>query len=81
MMMQFLEAILTTTGSMYLLTVNGKKILMEYGLYQGKRAESNERNLNSPFDPATEAVPCFCPIPSRKVRPQAEVIVPIKGRK
>lgn len=53
MTIQFLGAIRTTTGSMYLLTVNGKKILMECGLYQGKRAESNERNLNFPFDPAT----------------------------
>ncbi len=53
MTIQFFGATRTTTGSMYLLTANGKKILMECGLYQGRRAESNERNLNFPFDPAT----------------------------
>jgi metallo-beta-lactamase family protein len=53
MTIQFLGAARTTTGSMYLLTINGKRILMECGLYQGKRAESIERNLHFPFDPAT----------------------------
>ena len=53
MTLQFLGAARTTTGSMYLLTVNGKKILLECGLYQGKRAESIERNLHFPFDPAS----------------------------
>jgi metallo-beta-lactamase family protein len=53
MTIQFLGAARTTTGSMYLLTVNNKKILLECGLYQGKRSESIERNLHFPFDPAT----------------------------
>jgi metallo-beta-lactamase family protein len=53
MTLQFLGAARTTTGSMYLLTVNNKMILLECGLYQGKRAESIERNLHFPFDPAT----------------------------
>src|SRR5947208_2820370 len=42
----------TTTGSMYLLELNGRKLLLECGLFQGKRDESNERNRNFPFDPA-----------------------------
>jgi metallo-beta-lactamase family protein len=40
MKIQFIGAAQTVTGSMHLLTVNGKKILLECGFYQGKRAES-----------------------------------------
>ncbi|RME62214.1 MAG: MBL fold metallo-hydrolase [Caldilineae bacterium] len=39
------------TGSMHLLEVNGKRILLECGLYQGRRADTYSRNLNFPFDP------------------------------
>jgi metallo-beta-lactamase family protein len=53
MNIQFLGAVRTVTGSMHLLTVNGTRILMECGLYQGRRAESFERNRNLPFDPAS----------------------------
>jgi metallo-beta-lactamase family protein len=35
---------------MHLVTVNGTRILMDCGLYQGRRAESFERNRNLPFD-------------------------------
>lgn len=41
------------TGSMHLLEVNGKRVLLECGLYQGRRADTYERNLNFPFDPAS----------------------------
>ncbi|MCU0786070.1 MAG: MBL fold metallo-hydrolase, partial [Verrucomicrobia bacterium] len=41
----------TTTGSMYLFEINGRRLLLECGLFQGKRAESIERNRNFPFDP------------------------------
>jgi len=37
---------------MHLLEVNGSRILLECGLFQGKRNESYERNRNFPFDPA-----------------------------
>ncbi len=47
----FLGATRTTTGSMYLLEVNGRRLLMECGLYQGRRDESIERNRTFPFDP------------------------------
>src|SRR5438105_570790 len=43
----------TVTGSMHLLEVNGKRILFDCGLFQGKRQESFERNRNLPFDGAT----------------------------
>ncbi len=41
------------TGSMHIISVNGKKILLDCGLFQGKRALSFERNKNIPFDPAS----------------------------
>lgn len=50
---QFLGAVQTVTGSMHLLTANGEKILLECGLYQGKRQQAFERNSNFPFDPAS----------------------------
>jgi metallo-beta-lactamase family protein len=43
----------TVTGSMHLLEVNGKRILLECGLLQGKRKETFERNRNLPFEPST----------------------------
>jgi len=39
------------TGSRHLLTVNGRQILLDCGLFQGRRGEYYERNLNFPFDP------------------------------
>jgi metallo-beta-lactamase family protein len=41
----------TVTGSQHLLEINGKRLLLECGLYQGKRAESYERNRSFAFDP------------------------------
>lgn len=53
MKIQFFGAAQTVTGSMHLLHINGKKILLDCGLFQGKRSEANERNRNFPFDPET----------------------------
>ncbi len=39
------------TGSMYLIEINGQRVLLECGLFQGQRAETYERNLHFPFDP------------------------------
>ena len=52
MQVQFCGATRTTTGSMFLLEVNQQRILLECGLYQGRRSEANDRNTNFPFDPA-----------------------------
>ncbi|MBN1956351.1 MAG: MBL fold metallo-hydrolase [Anaerolineae bacterium] len=52
MEIQFYGAAQTVTGSQYLVTVNGQRILLECGLFQGKRRESYERNRNLPFDVA-----------------------------
>lgn len=53
MLLQFLGAARTVTGSMHLVQVNGKTILLDCGLFQGRRAETYERNRTFPFDPAT----------------------------
>jgi len=53
MQIQFLGATRTTTGSMYLFELNGQRILLECGLFQGRRDESIERNQTFPFDPKT----------------------------
>ncbi len=52
MKLQFWGAARTVTGSMHLLEVTGAKILLDCGLYQGKRKLSYERNLHFPFDPS-----------------------------
>ncbi len=41
------------TGSKHLLSVNGRRILLDCGLYQGRRSESERRNRNLPFDPTS----------------------------
>jgi metallo-beta-lactamase family protein len=53
MKLQFLGANRTTTGSMHLLEINGSRLLLECGLYQGRRAESIARNTHFPFDAGT----------------------------
>src|SRR3974390_1598056 len=51
MKVHFLGATRTTTGSMYLWEINGKRLLLECGLYQGHREETTLRNCSFPFDP------------------------------
>jgi metallo-beta-lactamase family protein len=51
MRIHFLGATRTTTGSQYLMEVNGRKVLLECGLYQGHRDEAIERNRQFAFDP------------------------------
>ncbi|MCK9504386.1 MAG: MBL fold metallo-hydrolase [Porticoccaceae bacterium] len=41
----------TVTGSKHLLEVNGKKILLECGLFQGQRKKTYDYNLKFDFDP------------------------------
>lgn len=50
MKITFHGAVRTVTGSQHLIEVNDQRILLDCGLYQGKRAESFERNRNLPFD-------------------------------
>jgi len=51
MRIKFHGAAHTVTGSQHLLEINGSKLLLDCGLYQGKRSETYERNLNFRFDP------------------------------
>ncbi|HNW07115.1 MAG TPA: MBL fold metallo-hydrolase [Verrucomicrobiota bacterium] len=51
MRISFFGATRTTTGSLYLLELNGQRLLLECGLFQGRRGESIERNRTFPFDP------------------------------
>jgi len=51
MRVHFLGAARTTTGSLYRIELNGSRLLLECGMFQGRRGESIERNRNFPFDP------------------------------
>ncbi|MBR2982928.1 MAG: MBL fold metallo-hydrolase [Kiritimatiellae bacterium] len=53
MKITFYGAAQTTTGSMHLVEANGKRILLDCGLYQGHRKEAFEKNRNLPFDAKT----------------------------
>ena len=53
MQIQFCGGARTVTGSQHLLSVNGCRILLECGLFQGHRKDTYERNLNFCFDPAS----------------------------
>ncbi len=50
MRINFHGAAHTVTGSQHLLEINGSKLLLDCGLYQGKRADTYERNLNFSYD-------------------------------
>jgi metallo-beta-lactamase family protein len=49
--LKFLGAVKSVTGSKHIIESNGSKILVDCGLFQGRREESNQRNRNLPFDP------------------------------
>ena len=49
----FIGATRGVTGSMHVLTVNGKRILLDCGMYQGHRKEAEALNRSFPFDPAS----------------------------
>ncbi|HRQ41790.1 MAG TPA: MBL fold metallo-hydrolase [Chloroflexota bacterium] len=52
MKLTFHGAVRTVTGSQHLVEVNGLKILLDCGLYQGSRKETYERNQHLPFNAA-----------------------------
>jgi metallo-beta-lactamase family protein len=51
MKIKFCGAAQTVTGSQHLLEVNGKKLLLDCGLFQGKRSEAYDINREYLFDP------------------------------
>jgi metallo-beta-lactamase family protein len=53
----FWGATQSVTGSMHLVEAGGRTLLLDCGLFQGRRAESHRRNLHFPFRPrAIDAV-------------------------
>lgn len=51
MKIKFCGAAQTVTGSQHLLEINGKKILIDCGMFQGKREESFQMNRKFLFEP------------------------------
>lgn len=51
MRIHFNGAAQTVTGSQYLLEVNGARLLLECGLFQGHRKDTYQTNLHFPFEP------------------------------
>jgi metallo-beta-lactamase family protein len=51
MRISFHGAAHTVTGSQHLIEVNGSGLLLDCGLFQGRRSETYERNLNFSHDP------------------------------
>jgi len=49
---EFIGGARTVTGSQHLLHINGKKILLECGLFQGRRDDTYEKNKNFRYNPA-----------------------------
>lgn len=56
MQIGFHGAAQTVTGSQHLITVKGQRILLDCGLYQGKREEARRRNREFAYDAATVEV-------------------------
>lgn len=51
MKIKFCGAARTVTGSQHLLEIDGKKLLLDCGLYQGKREDAYDINRNFLYDP------------------------------
>jgi metallo-beta-lactamase family protein len=49
----FTGAVRNVTGSRHLIEVQNHRVLLDCGLFQGRRKDTYERNLNFPFDPAS----------------------------
>jgi metallo-beta-lactamase family protein len=53
MKIHFDGAAQTVTGSQHLLEINGKQLLLDCGLFQGKRKDFYDRNLKFKYNPAS----------------------------
>src|SRR5262245_20127139 len=47
----FWGAARTVTGSMHLVETLGSRVLLDCGMFQGRRSEARERNTHFPFQP------------------------------
>ena len=50
MKLKFLGGVDTVTGSKHIVEVDDKRLLLDFGLFQGHRQETREINSNIPFD-------------------------------
>ena len=50
MEIEFAGAAREVTGSCHIVRVNGKTLALDFGLFQGRRAESEAKNRRLPFD-------------------------------
>jgi metallo-beta-lactamase family protein len=50
LILQFLGAAQTVTGSMHLVEANGHRVLLDCGMVQGKRQDARKQNSEFPFD-------------------------------
>ena len=53
MKVYFYGAAREVTGSRHLVEVNGKRILLDCGMFQGRRKDEFDKNSNFLFDPKT----------------------------
>ncbi|MCC7432164.1 MBL fold metallo-hydrolase [Candidatus Peregrinibacteria bacterium] len=53
MKIQFWGAAREVTGSRHLLEINGKRILLDCGMFQGRRKDTEDKNKDFGFDPKT----------------------------
>ena len=53
MKIQFCGAVRTVTGSQFVVSANGTSILLDCGMFQGRRKETYEKNKNFHFNPAS----------------------------
>jgi metallo-beta-lactamase family protein len=51
--LSFHGAAQTVTGSRHLISINGSRMLLDCGLFQGRRQETLDRNLHFSFDPTS----------------------------
>ena len=65
------------TGSRHLIENDGHKILLDCGLFQGKRKDTYEHNLNFPFDPCIDR---HSDLISRSYRPYRQCAQPGEKR-
>jgi metallo-beta-lactamase family protein len=53
MKIKFCGAVRTVTGSQVIVSVNGRNVLIDCGMFQGRRQETYARNKNFLYDPST----------------------------
>lgn len=53
MKIKFCGAVRTVTGSQVIVSVNGRNVLIDCGMFQGRRQETYDRNKNFLYDPST----------------------------